>query len=382
MTSQELAALLTQAIEAGGAAGAVAALGDRDGIVAEAAAGTRAAGGTTPMTLDTVVWIASMTKAVTGTAAMQLVEQGRLSLDAPAAEFVPELARTQVLEGGTTRPPKRPITLRHLLTHTSGFAYDIWNAELGRWMAATGTPGIISCANAALTTPLMRDPGVAWEYGIGIDWAGKMVEAVTGKRLGAQLREALFEPLGMRDTGFRIGAPQRERVAAMHVRGEDESLTPIPFELPQEPEFEMGGGGLYSTARDYLAFTRMLLNDGRHGDTQLLRPETVAEMARDQIAGLPMTPLRTALPGSSNDADFFPGAPQGWGLTFLINREPSPEGRSAGSLAWAGLGNTYYWIDRARGTTGVLLTQMLPFFDARVIALFRAFESGANRVAA
>jgi methyl acetate hydrolase len=338
----------------------------------------RAAGGDVLMTPDTVVWIASMTKAVTGAAAMQLVEQGRLSLDAPAAGTLPALGRVQVLDAGALRAPKRPITLRHLLTHTSGFAYDIWNAELGRWMAATGTPGIISCADAALGTPLMRDPGEAWEYGIGIDWAGKMVEAVTGKRLGTQLREALLEPLGMHDTAFRIGAPQRERLAAMHVRGEDGSLTPIPFELPQEPEFEMGGGGLYSTARDYLAFARMLLNDGRHGAMQVLRPETVAEMARDQIAGLPMTPLRTALPASSNDADFFPGAPQGWGLTFLINREASPEGRSPGSLAWAGLGNTYYWIDRTRGTSGVLLTQMLPFFDARVIALFRDFERGVN----
>lgn len=341
-----ISGILRQAVQAGEVPGVVAVAADRDGLLYEGAFGRRELGRDQPMTADTVVWIASMTKAVTGAAAMQLVEQGRIGLDQPVAEILPELAEARVLEGFDAegrprlRAARRPITLRHLLTHTSGFAYHIWNAEIGRYLEATGTPPVTSCRNAALAVPLAADPGERWEYGIGIDWAGKAVEAVAGRRLGEQLREALFEPLGMRDTGFLLGPSQRERRAAVHARGEDGALAPAGFEMPEAPEFEMGGGGLYSTARDYLAFARMILNGGRHGTEQVLRPETVAEMARDQIAGLPMTPLRTVLPGASNDADFFPGMPQGWGLSFLINKEASPEGRSAGSLAWAGLANT------------------------------------------
>jgi hypothetical protein len=159
---------------------------------------------------------------------------------------------------------------------------------------------------------------------------------------------------------------------------DDGALAVIPFEVPQEPEFETGGGGLYSTARDYLAFARMILNGGKHGKIRLLKPETVAEMARDQIAPLSVRPMISAVPSATRDADFFPGMANGWGLTFLVNRKPSPQGRSAGGLAWAGLGNTYYWIDHGRGTAGIFLSQILPFFDPEAISLFRDFESMVN----
>ncbi|MBR0671897.1 serine hydrolase domain-containing protein [Neoroseomonas soli] len=379
--------LMQGAVQAGQVPGVVVAAGGREEAGFAAGYGVRRLGAPETMGPDTVVWIASMTKAIVATAAMRLVEAGRLRLDAPAGDVVPPLAGVQVLTGFDAagqpllRAPKRAVTLRHLLTHTSGFAYDMWSPEIVRFRKATGTPGITTCRNAALNLPLLFDPGEGWTYGIGIDWVGKMVEAATGQRLGAHLEQSLFGPLGMADTAFRLRDDMRARLASVHARAADGSLAPIEFEVPQDPEFEMGGGGLYSTARDYLAFARMILNGGRHGKERFLKPETVAEMARDQIGPLSVTPLASAVPAATNDVDFFPGLPCGWGLSFLVNRKPTPQGRSAGGLAWAGLANTYYWIDHGRGTAGVFLTQIMPFFDAKAVDLFRGFEARVNGVA-
>ncbi|WP_137124028.1 serine hydrolase [Roseomonas sp. HF4] len=385
MDGKDAAAILMQgAVQAGKVPGIAIAAGGREEAGFAAGFGVRRLGAPEAMAPDTVVWIASMTKAITATAAMRLVEAGRLALDAPAAEAVPALGAVQVLEGfddagrPRLRAPKRPVTLRHLLTHTSGFGYDMWSGELGRYRKATGTPAVTTCRDAALGLPLLFDPGEGWTYGIGIDWVGKMVEAASGERLGAHLDRTLFAPLGMADTAFRLRDDMRARLAPVHARAADGSLAPIALEVEQDPEFEMGGGGLYSTARDYLAFARMILNGGRHGRDRLLKPETVAEMARDQIGPLSVTPMKTAAPAATNDVDFFPGLPCGWGLSFLVNRKTTPEGRSAGGLAWAGLANTYYWIDHGRGTAGVFLTQVMPFFDAKAVGLFRAFEARMN----
>ena len=387
MPKAEAIAILTQkAVQAGDVPGVVVAAGDRNGTTLEAGFGNRRVGDPARMTPDTVVWIASMTKAVVATAAMRLVERGALSLDRPAAELLPALGRVQVLEGfdpagqPKLRPARRAITLRHLLTHTSGFGYDTWSADIMRYMKATGTPRVATCRNAALDVPLLFDPGEDWRYGIGIDWAGKMVEAASGQRLGEHLQQSLFGPLSMVDTGFRLRPDMRARLAPVHHRAADGTLTPGDFAMPEDPEFEMGGGGLYSTARDYLAFARLILNGGKHGQERLLKAETVAQMAQDQIAPLSARPLISVAPAASNDADFFPGMSQGWGLSFLVNRAPSPQGRSAGGLAWAGLANTYYWIDHGRGTAGVFLTQILPFFDAQAVRLFRGFEATLNGV--
>ena len=231
------------------------------------------------MTADSVFWIASMTKAITTIAGMQLVEQGKLSLDEPIGKVLPDLAAPQVLEGFDAkgepklRAAKKPITLRHLMTHTAGFAYDMWNGDMAAYLEKTGTPGIISCLNAALKTPIMTDPGTRWEYGTNIDFVGKAVEAASGKRLDAYLRDHMFGPLGMSDTAFKIGEAQRKRLVSMHQRNEDGSLGVIPFELEQDPEFHMGGGGLYGTAGDYLKFTRMILNKGKGNGNQVLKPE-------------------------------------------------------------------------------------------------------------
>lgn len=372
--------VLERAVAAGDVAGVVAVAGDDRGTLYEGAFGRRSAGGEAEMTVDTVFWIASMTKAITSIAAMQQVEQGRLTLDEPLQEVLPELSRIKVLEGfaadGTPRlrDPRRPITLRRLLTHTAGFVYDIWNADMGRYMAHEGIPGIIECRNVTLQTPLMFDPGDRWDYGINIDWAGKAVEKVSGQTLEEYFRERIFEPLGMRSSGFVLDADRRARLAGMHARMADGSLAPIAFELPQNPEFFMGGGGLYATAGDYLRFLRALLGGGTLDSVQILRPETVAEINRNQIGDLTVTKLVSTNPASSNDVEFFPGMVKKWGLAYMITTADAPTGRSAGSLSWAGLANTYYWLDPTKRIAGVFCTQLLPFADARALDAFAGFE--------
>lgn len=382
-----LDAIFEKAVQSKAMPGIVASAATADGVLYEGAFGKREIGKEPAMTADTVGWIASMTKAITATAAMQLVERGKLALDRPAAEVVPELGATKVLEefadDGTPRlrPPRRAITLRHLLTHTAGFGYELWNPAIQRFQTMTGTPGITTCTNAALAVPLTFDPGDRWEYGINIDWAGKMVEAASGQKLDRYFQENVFGPLGMRDTGFALSASQRSRLASVHARGADGALAPIEFALPENPEFLMGGGGLYATARDYLAFARMLMHGGTFNRAQVLRPETVDVMAQNHIGALEIPVFRTAAPHLSNDFELLPGTPKKWGLSFLINESGTSTGRSAGSLAWAGLANTYFWVDRARRVCGVFLSQVLPFYDATAIELFARFETAVYRAA-
>jgi CubicO group peptidase (beta-lactamase class C family) len=242
-----------------------------------------------------------------------------------------------------------------------------------------GVPGITGCENKALTTPLLFDPGARWDYGINIDWAGKMVETSSGQKLGQYFKDNLLGPLGMDSTAFFISPAMRERLARIHHRGPDGALVPdMALEIPQQPEFEMGGGGLYGTAGDYARFVRMMLNNGRSDrGERVLKPETVAQMSKNAIGDCKVGLLKTAIPPLSNDAGFFPGVDKQWGLSFMINHTPAPTGRSAGSLAWAGLANTYYWIDRQKGIGGVYATQVLPFADAKALPLYYAFEKEA-----
>ena len=382
--------VLRQAADAKEVPGVVAVAANSDGIIYEGAFGKRDLAKGTDMTADSVFWIASMTKALTATAAMQLVEQGKLQLDEPISKVLPDLAAPQVLEGfddkgePKLRPAKRPITLRMLLTHTAGFTYDFWDADTARYNKYANVPGIISCKNAALKTPLAFDPGDRWEYGINIDFAGKAVEAVSGQNLNVYLREHIFQPLGMKDTNFVLGPDQIARLVSMHARGPDGGLAPIEFGIPQEPEFFMGGGGLYGTGRDYLAFLQMLMHGGEFNGARILRPETVAQMSKNNIGDINISRvvLKTTAPTATPDVDMgqlFPGQDVKWGLSFLINPQQGPAGRSGGSLAWAGLANTYFWVDPSKKVAGVILTQILPFVDPRVLNLYTKFESGVYK---
>ena len=323
--------------------GVVAMAANSKEVIYQGAFGKRDLSKDDAMTPDSVFWIASMTKAITGAAAMQLVEQGKLSLDAPIGKVLPDLASPQVLEGFDAngepmlRPARNPITLRHLMTHTAGFCYNMWNGDMVQYLEKTGLPAVTTCKNDALKLPLMTDPGTRWEYGINIDYVGKAVEAVSGKRLDAYLRDHLFNPLGMTDTAFKIGEAQRKRLVGMHGRNPDGSLAPIPFELEQDPEFHMGGGGLYGTAGDYIKFTQMILNKGSGNGNQVLKPETVAMMGQNHIGDLTMTKMTSAVAFATNDVDLYPDMVKKWGLSFLITTAQTEEGRSAGSLAWRAL---------------------------------------------
>lgn len=358
---------------------------DRAGVLYAGARGVRDLGAkeAEPFTLDTVCAMFSTTKAVGSTACLQLAEAGLLDLDAPAENYVPRLGAVQVVEGiaeggePRLRPPKRAVTTRHLLTHTSGFGYDTFNEVYRRLRKATGRPPVTQATWASLETPLLFDPGEDWAYGSGIDWAGMVVEAITGKRLGAVLEANIFRPLEMHSTAFTMTPGMRKRRATMHTRKGDGSLSPNPdFELPQAPELHMAGHGLYGTALDYASFIRMWLNDGAGpGGARVLRPETVAVAARNHLPpGMVIKPLRGVNQRLANDFEFFPGVPKSWSLGFMVNEAAAPTGRAAGSLAWAGLANLYYWIDRTRGVGGIWATQIFPFGDKGSMDGFLAFE--------
>jgi CubicO group peptidase (beta-lactamase class C family) len=373
-------ASLQAAVARGAIPGAVVAVSDRAATLYEGAFGVRSLAGPEPMRTDTVAWIASMTKALVSAGALQLVERGLVDLDGALAARVPGLADAQVLTGfdaagqPQTRPPVRPITLRHLLTHTAGFGYEYWSADVQRVRKARAIPGIATCQDKALTTPLLFDPGERWEYGISTDWVGKTIESVSGVRLGLYLQQNVLGPLGMRDTAFRLTPDMQGRLATVHRRDVQGALQPTEIRVPQDPEFEMGGGGLYGTAGDYLRFIRMILNDGRTPGGQVLSADSVAHMTHNRIGTLPVTPLRTVLPTLSRDVDFFPGLSRSFSCGFQVNNAAAPTGLPAGGLMWAGLANTYYWIDPANGIGGVFISQVLPFADAEALPLFLQFQ--------
>ncbi|MER9170605.1 beta-lactamase family protein [Mesorhizobium australicum] len=373
---------MDQAVRDGTVAGVVATAAGPDSMIYEGTFGKANTVTGATMRTDTVFWLLSMTKAFTATACMQLIEQGRINPEDDAAKYLPQLANPMVLEGFDSdgkprlRPAKRAIKVRHLLTHTSGYTYSIWSDALTRYENVTGMPDIATCKNGAFLAPLEFDPGERWQYGISMDWVGKLVEAVSDQSLEVYFRENIFAPLGMTDSGFLIGSKQKARVATFHNRREDGGFTPAPFEMPQRPEFFMGGGGGFSTPRDYMAFLRMLLNGGTHKGVRVLKPETVESMMRNQIGDLDVHAMRTAQPAYSQSFDQFPGEPHKWGYSFDINTLPGPNGRSAGSISWAGLLNCYFWLDPVRKVTGAIFTQLLPFYDEKVVKLYGTFERG------
>ena len=374
--------VMHRSIAQGDVAGVVAMAATTEGVVYSGAFGRADVRTGAPMRDDTVFWLLSMTKTITAVACMQLVESGKLGLDQEAREILPELANPQVLEGfddegrPRLRPAKRPITVRHLLTHTAGYTYSNWSTELTRFESVTGLPDIASLRNAAFAAPLEFEPGERWEYGIGMDWVGKVVEQVSGQSLEVYFRENIFAPLGMTDSGFLISSAQKSRVATFFNRQSDGSLSPSPFEMPQRPEFLMGGGGAFTTPRDYMRLLRALLNGGELDGARVLRTETVALMMTNHIGDLNVHEMRSANPNVSNDFDQFPDQPHKWGLSFDINERPGPNGRSAGSVSWGGLLNCYFWIDPVKKVAGALFTQILPFYDARVVALYAELERG------
>ena len=378
--------LLSAAVEKGDFPGVAAVAANRDGLVYRNAFGVASSDPLRDMAPDTVAWIASMTKTIVALGALQLVERGQLDLDAPMSDVLPQLAEQQVLDGfddmgqPVTHTATIPVTLRHLLSHTAGNGYHFWHADVQRYQEVMGLPGIIECREATLTTPLLHEPGTAWVYGMNIDWVGKAIEKISGGTLEEYLRANILDPLGMTDTSFIIEAGRRARLSGMNVRTPEGDLVQVPFEMTQEPEFQMAGGAMYGSVDDYVTLLRMLLGNGTLDGVRILAAETVEEARRNQIGELAVGPIHTVDPGSSNDVDFLPGQPKKWGLLGMINVDPAPNGRSAGSLFWAGLGNTYFWVDWDNGDCGALFTQILPFADRKVLDAFEAFERSVHRL--
>ena len=381
-------AVLHQAVNvAGGAPGVVAKATDRNANFYEGAAGRRELGKDQPMTTDSVMAIFSTTKALTGTCAMQLVEEGKIRLEDPARQYVPEIAELQVLTGfdaagqPTTRPPKRDITVNDLLLHTSGLCYEFFSHDDLKYRNAKGIPTVVSSTFASTRTVLLHDPGEAWTYGANIDWLGRIVEQQRGKRLGEVMKERVFAPLGMIDIAFTMSESMQARRAVLHDRAQDGKLTPLPdLVLPQPPEMDMGGHGLYASVGEYMKFIRMMLNDGAGPHGRVLKADTVERMSKNGLpAGLHSGGWKTSIASLTNDGEFDPGVPKTWAYTFQRNEAATASGRPAGSLMWAGLGNLYYWIDRQNGVGGFWGSQILPFLDVASYPGFVNFETAVYR---
>lgn len=372
---------------AGGAPGVVAMATDRDANFYEGAAGHRELAKASPMTTDTVMAMFSTTKAICGVTLMQLVEEGKVRLEDAARKYVPEIGELQVLEGfdasgqPKTRPPRRDITINDLMLHTSGLCYEFFSEDDLKYRTAKGVPSATTCTFAAFRSVLLHEPGERFTYGINIDWLGRVVEQQRGgRRLGEVMKERVFEPLGMQDTAFTMTESMKARRATIHQRSADGTLIPVPdLVLPQPPEMDCGGQGLYGTAGDYMKFIRMVLNDGAGSHGRVLKAQTVQQMCRDGLGELRCSAWPTSIPSLTNAGEFFPGIEKGWAYTFMTNREDTPSGRPAGSLMWAGLGNLYFWIDRENGIGGFWGSQILPFQDVASYPGFVDFETAVYR---
>jgi methyl acetate hydrolase len=380
MSASEIDGLLERAVKGHVLPGVVAVAGDRDGVLYEGAHGLLDVGGEDPVRRDTLFAIASMTKAFTSVAALQLIESGRLELEQPVDEILPAFGDLAVLEGfdgdvPRLRAPASRARIRHLMTHTSGLGYWFANADVLRSHQLLGIPDPSSGKLAMLKAPLIADPGIRFEYGTSTDWLGQVVEAASGSDLASYCEEHIFAPLGMRDATFSPSEEQTARRMALHVRTPDGGLLPTPLEA-SEPEFASGGGGAYATGPDYLRLMRALLRGGELDGERVLRPETVELAFSDHLQGALLGEvIRSAVPELTNDIPILPIA-QGWGLGFHLVLEDLPGMRRAGSGDWAGLFNCYYWIDRAAGVAGALFTQVLPFFDERIVQTAAGFELG------
>lgn len=374
---------LRAAVERGDVPGVVALVTDRNGVLYQSAFGIADVDTKRPMAVDTMFRIASMTKAVTSAALMQLVEQGKLTIEDPVEKYLPEMAGLKVLESldpatgaYKVRPALRPMTVRHALTHTSGLGYGFTSASLRDFKPKAGE-------TYPFGGPLLFDPGEQWVYGTSTDVVGRLVETISGQKLEDYFRQHIFEPLKMVDTSYNVPQAKGPRVVADQRRAGEQMDGAITVRSPQ-PSLAVanpsGGGGLASTVDDYGCFVRALLNGGQLDGARILKPETVALMGKNAIGNVKVPALKSAMP-ISEDFSFIADGHDKWGLGFLITMDQVPGKRSPGSLSWGGINNTFFWIDPARGIGGVLMMQYLPFADAKALAVYDAFERAVYQAA-
>jgi CubicO group peptidase (beta-lactamase class C family) len=352
--------------------GIAATIVSRDGVLYEGAAGDAGP--------NTMFRNASMTKAVATTAALQLVEEGRLDLDATVASIVPEFGELQVLDGfdggePILRPPRSQATVRQLMNHTAGCGYHFLNEKLFKYCTDYGFPHVLTGIKQSISAPLVHDPGTVWEYGVSTDWVGQVVEAVSGHTLGDYLAENVYGPLGMTDSTFAPSNEQRQRLLPVLSRTADGSLVPTDIDLDVVQEWDAAGHGSYGTIADYGRFVRAWVNGGELDGRRILQEETVELALRDHLDGAPLPKsLQPTVPELANPVELL-DVPQGWGLGFHVYLIDLPGMRSAGSGDWSGLFNTYYWIDRKAGIGAVIATQLLPFFDNKMVETILGFEA-------
>ena len=380
----ELDQLLADSVERGDLPFAVAMVANHERVLWQGSEGNATA--STPAGAQTLFRIFSMTKPIGALAAMILVERDLLSLGTPLVSVLPEFGEIQVLEtigpdGPVLRPPRRPVTLLHLLTNTSGFAYDPWHKKQAIWQLVSGAPHPVAGTVISLKHPLMFDPGEDFAYGFGFDWLALIIEKLDGRNVEQFCQEEIFGPLGMADTVFEPDFA-RERLAAVKVRGADGSLWDLgDFAIgpPPHPEVYGLGQALYSTASDYVRFLRMMLGRGGLDGQRLISTDAIEFMMTDQMGGLSMPVMKSIAPLWSDDVDLCPGTRKTWSAGFMRNEADIPGMRSSGSLSWAGFLNTHFWIDPVKDVAAVLMTQLLPFCDARFMETYAAFEQAVYR---
>jgi len=323
--------------------------------------------------------IASMTKPVVTLAALQLVARGDLRLDQPMKEIVPELGEVQVVGRNgdelSYAPLARDITLHHLLTHTSGFAYDFHSELIAELVAQEKLAGVAFDNDAFLAAPLIFQPGENWEYGINIDWAGRIVEKIGGVDLNEYVKANILRPLGMDHTSFSINDLNADALVPLGLRDDDGNLSDVSELMPAVTDGPyLGGGGLYSNVGDYMKFMRMILQNGQGPNGEILPAELVREMFDNQIGDKQVGYMPSRNPMLAKSHGWFEGTSMKWGYGFMLNETEVAGRRSAGAGAWSGLYNTFFSIDPSSQTACVIMMQMLPVYNEAALAVFDTFE--------
>jgi CubicO group peptidase (beta-lactamase class C family) len=366
-----LSTFLKSATDRGDVPGVVVAVVNKDGGLYSEAFGRSRTVTNTPMARDTIFNMASMTKAITSVAVMMLVDDGKLSLDDDVAKYLPKYKAPLVISkfndadaSYETRPAKRPITIRHLLTHTSGIGYGFSSPVLSKIMQKT--------MQNELDAPLLFDPGEGWAYGASTRVLGHVVEAISGQKIDAFLDARILKPLGMLDTGYLVPAAKMPRVVAVNARGADGKFVerPVPASLPAQVQ---GDGGLYGTASDYGLFLRMLLNRGKVGDTRILSEKSARTMLQSHTGSVVVKLQESTNPSLSKNFPFGAGKDT-WGLGFQLAAEKVRNRRSPGSGTWAGIFNTHFFIDPGEEIGVVVMMQTLPFYDDASMKVYAGIE--------
>ena len=377
MRMAKLQEFLQTSVDAGAAPFLVAMAGNSQGSIMSGAAGEAAPG--RKATEDTVFRIFSMTKAIGSAAAMILADRGKLDVDAPVETYLPQFADLQVLDGFAgdqprLRKPKTKATARHLATHTSGLAYEIWHADIAKWLGASGHPSILSGLKSSLHYAMACDPGTEYQYGIGIDWLGQLVEAVDGRTIDRFCRDEMFDPLDMKDTQFECLERFTDRLASVRARDEAGAFVEADMAPPPNPEFYGMGHALYSTMPDYAQFLRMLLNKGTLDGKRILSPEAVEKFMANSTGSIPIQTLPTGIPNLTGDLVILPDTKKSHSLGFVRTEEDTPGRRRAASQGWAGVLNTHFWFDPAADRFGLIMTQTMPFLDPAFVGVYDDFE--------